>query len=246
MRFFTVSAGALALLAMTACAPAIPESGPNTGAGVGFGDYDEYEARREAALTGQSLPPPNAISSEPLSATAPQSEGDAVAAAARAALGGDAEEIAANSGQPVLHASPGNPAPAVVNSVGISNENDFDAVGNQRSIEGDAARIAANRAQYEVAAVEALPSRVGGQGPNIVDYALRTKHPVGTQVHRRTGVNREARFARNCAEYTSPDKAQMDFLENGGPERDRMGIDPDGDGYACAWSPAPFRNAVNG
>ncbi|MBZ8119689.1 hypothetical protein KUD11_13660 [Roseovarius sp. LXJ103] len=245
MRFFKVSAGALALAALTACAPAIPESGPNTGAGVGFGDYDEYQANREAALTGQSLPPPSTISSEPLSATGPQSESDAVAEATRAALGGSAEEIAANSGQPVLNASPDNPPPAVVNSVGISNENDFDAVGNQRSIEGDAQRIAANRAQFEVAAVEALPSREG-QGPNIVDYALRTKHPLGTQVHRRTGVNREARFARNCAQYSSSDKAQIDFLENGGPERDRMGLDPDGDGFACAWSPMPFRNAVNG
>jgi len=224
----------------------IPESGPNTGAGVGFGDYDDYNARREAALTGQLLPAPNAVSSEPLSAIGEQSESAAVAAATRAALGGDAEEIAANSGQPVVHASPGNPAPAVVNSVGISNENDFDAVGNQRSIEGDAQRIANSRAQYEVAAVEALPSRTDGQGPNIVAYALNTKHPVGTQIYRRVGVNQEARFARNCAKYASPDKAQIEFLEKGGPERDRLGLDPDGDGFACAWNPAPFRRAVNG
>ena len=26
-------------------------------------------------------------------------------------------------------------------------------------------------------------------------------------------------------------------------ERDRMGLDPDGDGFACAWDPAPFRLA---
>ena len=39
-------------------------------------------------------------------------------------------------------------------------------------------------------------------------------------------------------------RAQIDFLAKGGPERDRLGVDPDGDGYACAWNPAPFRAAV--
>ena len=38
-----------------------------------------------------------------------------------------------------------------------------------------------------------------------------------------------------------PDQAQQDFLAKGGPERDRMGVDPDGDGFACAWDPRPFR-----
>ena len=31
------------------------------------------------------------------------------------------------------------------------------------------------------------------------------------------------------------------FLEAGGPKRDRKGLDPDGDGFACAWDPRPFR-----
>ena len=50
---------------------------------------------------------------------------------------------------------------------------------------------------------------------------------------------------RACAAYSSPDRAQEDFLASGGPERDRKSLDPDGDGFACAWDPAPFR-AVRG
>ena len=42
----------------------------------------------------------------------------------------------------------------------------------------------------------------------------------------------------------APTPAQQAFLEAGGPERDRKGLDPDGDGYACAWDPTPFRAAV--
>ena len=45
---------------------------------------------------------------------------------------------------------------------------------------------------------------------------------------------------------SSPDQAQIDFLSKGGPERDRLSLDPDGDGYACGWDPRPFRKAVGG
>ncbi len=236
--------GSVALAALTACAPAVPDSG----AGVGFQDYSQYQrekAARDAALAGSALPAPNAVSSEPLGAIPPGATsaqpGADVAADARAAL----EATAANSGQPILQASPSNPAPeGVMNSAGISRENSFEAVGEQRSIEDDASRIAQNRAQYQVVAPEAVGNRPGDVGPNIVAYALATKHPVGTLVYRRVGLNKTGKFERNCAEYASPDLAQVEFLKRGGPERDRLGLDPDGDGYACGWNPVPFRKAV--
>ena len=34
-------------------------------------------------------------------------------------------------------------------------------------------------------------------------------------------------------------------LERGGPQRDRLGVDPDGDGFACSWNPTPFRAVQN-
>ncbi|MEQ9673592.1 MAG: hypothetical protein RLO10_03940, partial [Roseovarius indicus] len=66
------------------------------------------------------------------------------------------------------------------------------------------------------------------------------------KIYSRIGINKQSRFERNCAKYSSADRAQIDFLANGGPNRDKMGLDPDGDGYACGWNPAPFRIAVNG
>lgn len=245
----------VALAVLTACAPAVPDSGAgavNTGAGVGFGSYEEYQrqkAAREAALAGTMLPPPNAVSAEPLSATAtasatvpapaPASEAEQVAAETRAALGADAV-----SGTGPVQASPSNPPPAVVNAVGISRENNFDAVGAERSIEQDAARIAQNRAQYQVVQPEAIGPRPGDVGPNVVAYALATSHPRGTQMYRRVGVNLQSKATRACRNYPSPDQAQIEFLRRGGPERDRLGLDPDGDGYACEWDPKPFRQAV--
>ncbi|QFT92454.1 hypothetical protein FIU86_06345 [Roseovarius sp. THAF9] len=154
-------------------------------------------------------------------------------------------ETSQNSGQLIVHASPSNPAPQTVTSAGgISNENNFDAVGNARSIQDDAELIAQNRAQYQVVQPGALPERSGNSGPNIVQYALETSHPKGQQLYTRVGINKQAKFQRNCAKYNSADQAQTDFLAQGGPRRDRMGLDPDGDGYACAWDPRPFRAAV--
>ncbi|MEM9740956.1 MAG: hypothetical protein AAF829_13960 [Pseudomonadota bacterium] len=238
----------LAFLAVSACSPSIPDSA----SGVGFGDYNEYQAQQEAqarANTVSPLPPANAVSNEalasatvgvPLSAI---NEQQTIADATSATL---AATRPSSSAQP-LQASPSNPAPQTVeSSTGISVENDFEAVDNVRSIESDAALIQQNRAQYQVVQPTALPDRVDDPRPNIVAYALSTSHPVGTRIYSRTGINQAARSARNCAEYGSPDRAQQDFLERGGPDRDRLSLDPDGDGYACDWNPAPFRNATSG
>ncbi|WP_113912907.1 hypothetical protein [Roseovarius dicentrarchi] len=239
-----------ALVALGACAPTIPESGPDSGAGVGFGSYSEYEARqaaREAQLTGAALPAPDAVSSQPLGGPASGSnEADDIAAQTRAALGTDPEDLAANSGKPIVQAGPNNPAPQIADAPGISDENSFDAVSANRSIEDDAARVAAQRQQYQIASVQSVPSRDGSEGPNIVAYALSSKHAPGTQIYQRIGLNKQSKFERNCAVYPGPDMAQIAFLEKGGPERDRLGLDPDGDGFACSWDPRPFRKAAGG
>lgn len=39
--------------------------------------------------------------------------------------------------------------------------------------------------------------------------------------------------AGNCAAYPSPAAAQRAFESRGGPQRDPLGLDPDGDGRAC-------------
>ena len=224
MRYFLLGAAALAL---TACGqPRLPDSAADvTGpvAGVGFGDYEDYAARRDAERTDPAL------------------------RAAREALDDDADfATQQNSGVPPVEASPSNPAPQVVsNAAGLSAENDFDAVSDQRDIDDDAALIARNRDRYRVIEPTDLPVRPGSGRPNIVEYALRTDNPVGQPLYRRLGLNMQARNARNCAEFTSADLAQEAFLANGGPERDRRALDPDGDGFACGWDPAPFR-AVRG
>ncbi|MFO7758169.1 MAG: hypothetical protein R6V26_06770 [Roseovarius sp.] len=230
MRF---TLGLVTMAMLGACAPAVP-----------YDDYDQVgsavdqnnRAARDAELEGNGLQSPDDVSSQPLSALDPDTEASQIAADAQAAL------AATGTGEGLMQ-SGGSPRPAgVATENGMSRENDFEAVDAQRSIEQDAARIARNREQYEVVQPEDIGARPDDVGPNIVAYALATTHPKGTQIYSRIGFDKENRAARNCAEFTSPDRAQIAFLRQGGPERDRRGLDPDGDGYACDWDPAPYRS----
>jgi hypothetical protein len=238
----------VAFIGLAACDTTVPDSG----AGVGFGDYATYQqqqAAREAQLRGQAVPPAQAISGETVGAGAPMSA-TGTTGTAEGDLAKETEAVLAatraNSGTAPVNASPSNPPPVQLNNPGISDENDFGAVGARRSRQDDAALRAAQAAQYEQIQPTALPSRAGSGGPSIVEYALSTSHPVGASRYKRVGLNLQARYQTNCAKYPSPDLAQQEFLEKGGPDKDRLGLDPDGDGYACSWDPAPFRTAKNG
>ncbi len=242
--------GACAVLAIAACQPEAPE---DSRFGVGFDQtFDDQRANRDAALAaGNGIPAAPSVSAQPLpaSGSAADTAAQTTALLAQTSQSGDAESLAAaanNSGVAPIVASPLNPAPAIVdNATGISRENNFDAVSGQRSIESDAARIAANRAQYEVIQPQALPLRTD-TGPNIVAFALATTHAVGTKVYDRSGFNAKNRYARSCGQYSHQDHAQTAFLAGGGPEKDRSGMDPDGDGFACLWDPSVFRNVSGG
>ncbi|UWQ92477.1 hypothetical protein QEZ52_06825 [Aliisedimentitalea scapharcae] len=261
----------LALGVLAACTPAIPDSGAGSGFDS-FGSNEPSTPEAGETINGDLLVPPAVVSSEVPIAPPPQSSTTALAPVATVAssipasdqpapavipLSGtdNADDIAretaaalqaanANSGVAPLQASPSNPAPQIVSNAGISDENDFAAVSSRQTIQSDADRIAQNRSQYTIVQPTALPSRTNTGQPNIVKYALATSNPKGTRVYTRAGINMAARNHRNCAGYASPDQAQMDFLAKGGPQRDRMALDPDGDGYACSWDPAPFRTVA--
>jgi hypothetical protein len=133
------------------------------------------------------------------------------------------------------------PAP---NNPGLSDEQDFGAVSDRQSIESDAERLERNRALYTLIEPTEVLTRPGTDIPNIVAYAIKTSNPVGEPLYSRSPFKSENRSLRNCAKYVSEAAAQEAFLKAGGPERDRYGLDPDGDGFACRWDPTPFRAAI--
>jgi hypothetical protein len=258
----------LVALGLAACSPSVPDSNPQ---GVGFQDYNTYIRNAQA----RAAPPPVAapVAAPPTTGFDPNAAAAAIARAEGNVTGAPLDPMAGGTGQligaptstapisgPAVAAAPLDPnrprgnAPAgiqpesgevlAVNNPAISDENDFAAVSARETIESDKARIERNRSQYVVVQPGALPTREGDIGPNIVEYALATKHPPGTQLYNRSSLFRKDSLAA-CAKFASPDLAQQDFLANGGPDRDKAGLDPDGDGYACDWDPRPFRTALN-
>ena len=207
-----------AAMALSACAAQVPDSGAAAA-----------RAQREAQLTGGSAGQP---------ATFGAPAGGTIASSELAAAGIDVERRGG------VQASPTNAAPGG-NGAAISDEQSFDAVAGRETIQSDAARRAEQAAAYQVIQPTALPQRAGDTGPNIVEYALNAPNKRGQEWYSRFILGTMGnRFERNCASYRSPDEAQRDFLARGGPERDPKGIDPDGDGFACGWDPAPFLAAV--
>ena len=136
-------------------------------------------------------------------------------------------------------AAPGDPAEA------LSDEQSFAAVTERETIESDRARLERMQAAYELITPDELPPLdPTGAGPNIVAYALRAENAVGEQVYSRLNPLRWRLSERACAAFAAPGQAQIAFLEKGGPRRDPAHLDPDGDGFACGWDPAPFRKAA--
>ena len=48
---------------------------------------------------------------------------------------------------------------------------------------------------------------------------------------------RTIRVGGDCTAYATPRAAQAEFTARGGPERDPLGLDLDGDGNACGYRP---------
>lgn len=222
------------VLGLAACAPEVPDSAR----GVGFESYSDYLKRREAGG------PPPVAQGMPMS---PERRAPAPVVAAPAPTTAMAPAPALDANRPrsdaISTVAPQRGEMAHSRPAGISDEQDFDAVASRESIESDRERLQQKRSQYVVVQPTALPDRSVATGPNIVEFALSTRHNPGTQMYQRSSLFRK-NYEAACAPFTSADLAQEAFLAAGGPERDRLGIDPDGDGFACGWDPRPFRAAM--
>lgn len=80
--------------------------------------------------------------------------------------------------------------------------------------------------------------------PRVAAFAIRTSHAPGDRQWRRNPFRRNN--ASDCAMFESRDLAQDAFLRDGGPERDPMGLDPDGDGFVCGFDPSGYRSDAAG
>jgi hypothetical protein len=228
MRALALSA--LSVVALASCSPPVPDSA----AGVGLPAAAPVSA---APLDGSPATGPEAIAADTAAALGTSSQANGAPLSAMAADASTATPAAATdaSGQPVADGTQVVPQ--------LSDEQNFAAVKQRETIQSDAERLAANRAQYTIVEPTALPPRPNGTGASVVAYALATTNAPGQPLYPRSGHESQSRYQAACARYDGEDRAQEAFLDAGGPKRDRYGLDPDGDGFACYWDPRPFRAA---
>ncbi|MEM1342785.1 MAG: hypothetical protein AAGF68_10705 [Pseudomonadota bacterium] len=234
---------ALALLCVAACSSPPPN---DVAEGVGFGDYATYQQRQanQAAAVRADQIAAGRISNETVQPPARAQQGGTDPLTARAAAAIAEAEAGQNAPQQTASATPATtPQPTPTGNAAISDEQSFEAVAARETIESDAERLQRMQDQMVIVQPTDLPNRPNSTGPNIIEYALATSHPVGQQVHRRSRLG-AGRHEQNCLSYQSDDLAQQAFLAAGGPGRDRQALDPDGDGYACNWDPSVYRNAA--
>ncbi|MEP3347939.1 MAG: hypothetical protein ABJN34_02920 [Litoreibacter sp.] len=234
----------LVVAGVAACSPTVPDSGT----GVGFDNYDTYlsqQQARDAELRAQNggrqsiAPASTDVPTNGNATTAAQQTANDAVAAVRSPSGQIARGESVPAG--IENTSPNAPN---LNNPSISDEQDFQAVSSRQSIESDAERRLAQSAEYQVIAPKAVPNRPGSRIQTPIQFALATSHPIGQKVYRRS-VFSASKAQKACASYSSSELAQDAFLKAGGPQKDKLGVDPDGDGYACGWNPGKYRGVAN-
>ncbi len=254
MRFLNaLTATGAAFLALVACDSSAPYSNviDTQMRGVGFSDYSQYlraqdelaRIRREEAAQAARVPTPTGAPQYGGAAAPPASIGQEAVAAVRARTQSTspAQPVTATSApaqvaQPQPQPPSAAPAPQ---QAGVSEQQftpqPFGTPQQNQLVQRDVVP--------QVRVTEAELAQ-GGDAPNLFVYALSTQHTVGQERYERTHPMRWRRWEAACAQFPSQDLAQEAFLAAGGPERDPNHMDPDGDGFACWWDPAPFRQAA--
>lgn len=242
----------LPALAIAACDGGVPNSG------VGFGDYETY-LKREAELGGKqaapaAIPAPAAVTSGPITETAiPNSNaplsalGTPAPAPVAPALGEQALPVPVAAGAPVagVAGAPGASDPQAIGADALAALNATAPAGAAPApvFAGESATASSTAVPAATPVAPVAPVASGGAaGPNLAAYALAAGNAPGQPVYERSGL-RLTSPEKACAKFTSSDLAQMAFLEKGGPAKDPLNLDPDGDGFACGWDPRPFQAA---
>ncbi|MPQ94497.1 hypothetical protein [Thioclava sp. JE_KL1] len=232
------------VLALSGCISSIPDSGP--------------EARREAELRGQPIVPPSAQSVLPTDngATNPDAPGAPLNATGTAMPGttnalsaptidaggtiGDDPSTSASSsnGGDNSGAAIGADAMAALQQTDASNS----TAGSSTTASSPGFDTTASSSLATAPVAQNTISNQDSSGPNLAAYALSVSNRPGDSVYKRSGIKLTS-SDKACAKYVSADQAQRAFLSAGGPQKDRLNLDPDGDGFACGWDPTPFQQA---
>ncbi len=197
-----------------------------------------------APVTMPEIAPPTDITPPPSDETTAESLSNAVDNALQATRPdtetATPEHPASREGSVVANISP-NSGASIASDSGVLNLAEQSQAEQLRLREMDAAALQAAAAQRVVIQPGQMPEVVAGV--NVITYARETTNAVGERIYRRPSIRR-TNSGVQCRKFDSADNAQRNFLANGGPQDDPLNLDPDGDGFACRWSPEAYRALV--
>lgn len=181
--------------------------------------YDEYRAAREMALTGQAGVPQTVPKARPFDAPT-------------------AEEIASPTAYQRLQQQQARMRAGTTGGTGGG----YVDPDTGQVLPSNSTTVTRSSAATPQAPASIPPAHVNDSPDTdaLSRYAGTQRHAPGTAAYNRSGGSDEA-AARACARYPNAEAAQLMFLSSGGPQRDPMGMDPDGDGYVCGWDPTHYR-----
>lgn len=210
------------LLALAACSGEHRGWNPNYRAHAT--DYGNYLRARETALTGEREMTRVIPVARPVQApTAAEIAGPSPVQIVERETTRLARAAGLDTGQRIIRRPLGAPAVDPTPSTRIYPAPVYPAPVVSGAITAPAA------ARVQIAAPNAAPL--------LVRYAAANRHAPGTGVWPRAGrSNPDA-----CRAFADAAAAQTAFITRGGPAQDPLGLDPDGDGYVCGWTPEPYR-----
>lgn len=249
---YALTVATVAVALVSSCSTSAPYSNilDTTGRGVGFSDYTQYmraqeelsRIRRAEAAQAQRVAQPPTNAPQYAQSQGASTIGQEAVAAVRGNTIPTAQPSPAAAPMPAQFDAQQQIAsgpPLAPGSAGVSDQvftpQPFGTAQQNQLVERDFVP------PVQVSATE-LGQADGA--PNLFVYALSTTHNVGQTLYNRSHPLRWRRWESACAQFPSQDLAQEAFLAAGGPERDPNHLDPDGDGFACWWDPAPFRQAA--
>lgn len=183
-----------------------------------------------------TMPDTASVTEVPFDTAAPAASAGASASAAASSIGG--VEIPEGMAVAPAGTTTAEAAPGVGRKLDDDKLNLLQTTLEEQKVDAAIAekKLEQDRAQLVIVQPGALPDKV--DGVNIALYAQQSTNPVGNRIYSRTG---SLGIGSACSRFKNPDDAQRAFLAGGGPETDKYGLDPDGDGFACKWDPTPYR-----
>ena len=110
----------------------------------------------------------------------------------------------------------------------------------QQNIDKEMAAKKLENARKERIEIEVENSKNYSEYVNVARFARETKNKKGEKIYTRLSFSIYDNW-NECSKFKTKDEAQRTFLTDGGPYKDRFNLDPDGDGFACEWDPAIYR-----